>query len=102
MCYICFSWLKPIFIYVNKKINLLNIKNDIDEENIENKLLDEIIILTHKFKQLCQNYLHDIMDYESSNYFKAKKEIIRINNLLTSSSIVNMEGTFLVYNNNYL
>lgn len=94
MCYTCFSWLKPLYTSLNKE-------NDIDDEN--NKSLDEIIILTRQFQQLCQNYIHDVMDYETSNYFKAKKEIDHINNLLTSSSTtVNIEGNNLVYNYNCL
>lgn len=97
LCYTCFSWLKPLYTSLNKKISLPDEKNDFDKKQIKNKPFDEMITLTLQFQQLYQNYIHDIMDYETSNYFKAKKEIYRINHLLTGSSTINIKGTSLVY-----
>lgn len=82
LCYTCFSWLKPLYTSINKKLNLPVDEDFTDKE----KYFSEIIILTHQFQQLLNNYIHDIMNLETSNYFKAKKEIERINQLLTTSS----------------
>lgn len=84
LCYTCFSWLKPLYTSINKKISLPVDDDFTDKEN--KKYLNEIIILIHKFQQLFNNYIQDIMDLETSNYFNAKKEIERINQLLTTSS----------------
>lgn len=93
LCYSCFSWLKPLLNSLNKKLVEENV---IDVKDNENKTSDEIIILTHQFQQLFNNYKNDIMDLKTSDYFKAKKEIERINQLLTSgSSIVSFESKFL-------
>jgi len=82
LCYTCFSWLKPLYTSINKKLGLPVDEDFTDKE----KYFSEIIILTQQFQQLLKKYIHDIMDLETSNYFKAKKEIERINQLLTSSS----------------
>jgi len=78
---------------INKKLNL-PVDDDISEKE---KYFSEIIILTQQFQQLLNNYIHDIMDLETSNYFKAKKEIERINQLLTTSSTeVSIGGKCLI------
>lgn len=93
LCYTCFSWLKPLYTSINKKLNL-PVDDDISEKE---KYFSEIIILTQQFQQLLNNYIHDIMDLETSNYFKAKKEIERINQLLTTSSTeVSIGGKCLI------
>lgn len=93
LCYTCFSWLKPLYTSINKKFSL-PVDDDINDKE---KYFTEIIILTHQFQQLLNNYMHDIMDLETSNYFKAKKEIKRINQLLTtSSSEVSIGGKCLI------
>lgn len=95
LCYVCFSWLNPIYTSVNKKFNEPVKENDIDEEKNENNTYEEIIELTHQFQQLLNNYLHDMIDIETLNYFKAKKEIERIDQLLTTGySPVNNQGNF--------
>lgn len=88
LCYSCFSWLRPLYNSLYKKI--VN-KNDIDVEIISN----EIAILTRQYQQLFDNYINDIMDLKTSDYFKAKKEIERINQLLTSGSSI-FSGKFLI------
>ncbi|KAL4096870.1 hypothetical protein QTP88_021745 [Uroleucon formosanum] len=82
LCYTCFSWLKPLYTSINKKLNLPVDKDISDKE----EYFSEVIILTRQFQQLLNYYIHDIMDIETLNYFKAKKEIKRINQLLTTSS----------------
>lgn len=99
LCYTCFSWLKPLYSSLNKKMNLSVKENNIDEGKTENNTSGEIIVLTRQFQQIFDNYLHDILDIETSDYFKAKNEIERINKLLsTSSSMINNidEGNFLI------
>lgn len=89
LCYTCFSWLKPLYTSINKKLNLPVDKDISDKE----EYFSEVIILTRQFQQLLNYYIHDIMDLETLNYFKAKKEIKRINQLLTTSSTeVNVGG----------
>ncbi|VVC40847.1 Hypothetical protein CINCED_3A004867 [Cinara cedri] len=87
--YVCFSWLHPIYTSLNKKINQVLKENDIDERKNENYYnnYEEISILTNKFQQLLNNYIHNIIDIETSNYFKAKKEIERIDRLLSTCCI---------------
>ncbi|XP_027854379.1 gem-associated protein 5 isoform X3 [Aphis gossypii] len=82
LCYTCFSWLKPLYTSVKKKLNLPVDEDFTDKE----KYFSEVIILTQQFQQLFNKYIHDVMDKETLNYFKAKKEIERINQLLTTSS----------------
>jgi len=66
-------------------------------ENIKNKHFDEIIILTRQFQCLLQKYTSDIVNNETLNYFKAKKDIDRIDHILTTGfSPVNIEGKILV------
>lgn len=98
LCYSCFSWLKPLYISLNKKINSSVEEDDnIDDEIVENKTPGEMIILTQQFQQLFSNYVHDIMDKETSDYYKAKQEIERINQLLTTgTSTVKIEGKFFL------
>jgi len=61
------------------------------------KYFSEVIILTQQFQQLFNKYIHDVMDKETLNYFKAKKEIERINQLLTTSSLnTNTDGKCLI------
>jgi len=82
-----------LYTSINKKLNL-PVDDDISEKE---KYFSEIIILTQQFQQLLNNYIHDIMDLETSNYFKAKKEIERINQLLTTSSTeVSIGGKCLI------
>lgn len=91
LCYTCFSWLNPLYTSLNKKINLPLEETGI--EKIENKPFDEVITLIHQFQRLLDKYVHDIVNNETSNYFKAKKNIDRINNLLTTGfSTVNIES----------
>lgn len=91
--YTCFSWLKTLYTSINKKLNLPVDEYISDKE----KYFSEIIILTQQFQQLLSNYIHDIMDLETLNYFKAKKEIERINQLLTTSSTeVSIDGKCLI------
>lgn len=93
LCYTCFSWLKPLYTSLNKKLILPINKDYTDKGNT----FGEIIILTQQFQQLFINYIHDIMDIETLDYFKAKKEIERINQLLTSSSSeVSISGKFFM------
>jgi len=93
LCHTCFSWLKPLYTSINKKLDLPVDKDFSDKE----KDFSEIIILTQQFQQIFKNYIHDIMDLETSNYFKAKKEIERINQLLTTnSSNDSTSGKFLI------
>lgn len=93
LCYSCFSWLQPLYNSLNKKIVK---ENDIIVKNTENITLDEIIFTTHQYQQLFNNYINDIMDLKTSDYFIAKREIERINQLLTTgSSIVSLESKFL-------
>lgn len=82
LCYTCFLWLNPLYISYNKKINLLVKKNCI--EQIDNKPFGEMINLFHQFQHLLDKYVHDVVNNEISEYFKAKKDIDRINNLLTT------------------
>jgi len=91
LCYTCFSWLKPLYTSIKKKLDSPIDENFTDKDNY----FSEVIILTQQFQLLFNNYIHDIMDVETSNYFKAKKEIERINQLLTSSSsTTNTNGKF--------
>jgi hypothetical protein len=96
ICYTCLSWLKPLYNSINKKINLSIEENDIIINKLENKTYDEIIILTHQFREIFKNYIHDLMDPETLDYFKAKNEIERINQLLTTtdSSSISIGGKF--------
>lgn len=98
LCYTCFSWLKPLYTSINKKLNL-SVDEDISDKE---KYFSEIIILTHQFQQLFDNYIHDVMDLETSNYFKAKKEIERINQLLTTSSTSSISSTEVSIGGKYL
>lgn len=96
LCYVCFSWLNPVYTSLNKKMNQSVKENDIDEGKNENIFYEEIINLTNQFQQLLNNYIHDIIDIECSIYFKAKADIERIDQLLTTgSSLVNILGKFL-------
>lgn len=74
------------------------VDRDNDKEEFENNSPEEMIILIHQFQQLYDNYVHDIMNTEILAYFKAKKEIERINELLTTTgfSSTNIEGKFLI------
>lgn len=68
---------------------------DTNEEKLENLAISEIVILTRQFQQLFDSFKNDIMDFETSAYFKAKKEVERINQLLTGgSSMDNVKGKF--------
>lgn len=94
LCYTCFSWLKPLYTSVKKKLNLPVEEDFTDKE----KYFSEVIILTQQFQQLFNKYIHDVMDKETLNYFKAKKEIERINQLLTTSSFKNnTDGKCLIF-----
>lgn len=94
LCYSCFSWLKPVYHSLNKKIVE---ENDPNVEHSENMTSDEIIFITHQYQQLFNDYINDIMDLKTSDYYTAKKEIERINQLLTSgSSVVSLESKFLI------
>lgn len=86
VCHTCLSWLKPLCNSFNKKINLSIEENDINMEKLENKTYDEIIILTQQFQEIFKNYILDLMDPDTLDYFKAKNEIERINLLLTTDS----------------
>lgn len=100
LCYTCFSWLKPLYFSLNKKVNLSIEKNcagDNDEEKTINKNSNEMIILIRRFQQLFDNYIHDILNIETLNYFKAKNEIERINKLLTTSSSAHHVGEGMFY-----
>uniref|UniRef100_A0A2H8TR50 Gem-associated protein 5 n=1 Tax=Melanaphis sacchari TaxID=742174 RepID=A0A2H8TR50_9HEMI len=89
LCYTCFSWLNPLLTSIKKKLDL-----PVDENFTDKEYFSETIILIQQFQKLFDNYKHDIMDVETVNYFKAKKEIERINQLLTSSSSeINIDGT---------
>jgi len=90
--------LKPLYTSINKKLNL-SVDEDISDKE---KYFSEIIILTHQFQQLFDNYIHDVMDLETSNYFKAKKEIERINQLLTTSSTSSISSTEVSIGGKYL
>lgn len=91
--YTCFSWFKPLFISLNKKIYLAAEEKTTDEEELK-KTTEEMIVLTRNFRQLFEKYILDIMDIETTVFFKAKKEIERINQLLTTTNpaITNIEG----------
>lgn len=92
LCYSCFSWLKPLCNSLNKKIVE---ENNTNKENSESIISDEITFITHQYQQLLSNYINDIMDIKTSDYFIAKKEIERINQLLTTgSSVVRLESKF--------
>lgn len=96
LCYACFTWLKPLYDSLSKKI-CLSVEEDhnIDDEIAENKTPEEMTILTQQFQQLFNSYVHDIIDKGTSDYYKAKQEIERINQLLTTgTSIVKIEGKF--------
>lgn len=94
LCYTCFSWLKPLYTSIKKKLNLPVDEDFTDKE----KYFSEVIFLTQQFQQLFNKYIHDVMDKETLNYFKAKKEIERINQLLTSSSSkTNTDGKCLIF-----
>lgn len=95
LCYVCFSWFNPIYTSVIKKINEPVKENDIDEGKNENNTYEEIIELTHQFQKLLNNYIHDMIDIDTLNYFKARKEIERIDQLLTTGySPDNNQGNF--------
>lgn len=100
LCFTCLLWVRPIYISFNKKINLPVKENDTDEKKTENKNPGDIIVLTRQFQQLFNNYLHDLMDSETSDYFTAKKEIERIDKLLTST--VCNGGKVLIFFHSYL
>lgn len=88
VCYTCFSWLRPLFSSVNKKMNLSvqeNFIEDIDDEKSMSRNSDEIIVLIQRFQQLFDNYINDILNTETLDYFNANDEIERINNLLTTT-----------------
>lgn len=94
LCYSCFSWLKPVYNSLNKKIVE---ENDPKIEHSENITYDEINFITNQYQQLFNDYINDIMDLKTSDYFIAKKEIERINQLLTTgSSVVSLESKFLI------
>ncbi|VVC34354.1 WD40/YVTN repeat-like-containing domain,WD40-repeat-containing domain,Quinoprotein alcohol [Cinara cedri] len=88
LCYNCFLWLKLLYTDLNKQIKEI----DTDDRNNVNTIYDEIIILTHQFQQLFNNYIHDILDLKTLNYFNAKNEIERINKLLASDSFADYVG----------
>lgn len=95
LCYACFSWFKPLYTSLKKKIDLPIDKNDLNEKKSENFGISEIVILTQQFQQLFDSFKNDIMDFETSAYFNAKKEVERINQLLTGgSSMDNIKGKF--------
>lgn len=97
LCYTCFSWLNPLYISLSKKINM-PVNRDNDNKEFKNNSPEEMMILIHQFQQLYDNYVHDIMNTETVAYFKAKKEIERINELLTTTGFLptNIEGKFLI------
>lgn len=74
------------------------INRDNDKEEFRNNSPGEMMILIHQFQQLYNNYVHDIMNTETLAYFNAKKEIERINELLTRIGFLptNIEGKFLI------
>lgn len=84
--------MNPLFVSLNKKLNLPVKENNV-VETTETNIFDEIIGLTCQFQQLLDKYFNSIMDFETLDYYKAKKDIERINKLLTSGfSTVNIEG----------
>ncbi|XP_050440258.1 gem-associated protein 5-like isoform X2 [Adelges cooleyi] len=98
ICYACFSWLKPLFTSLSKKIKLSFDNKDEDSKQLQH--LSDILALMKQYRELINTYILDIMDIETSNFFKAKNEIERIDCLL-SSSVTNSENN-LEYGNTRL
>lgn len=94
LCYNCFVWLKPIYNDLNTQIKEID---TVDKNNENIIIYNEIIILTQQFQQLFNDYIYDILDVETLNYFIAKKEIKCLNNILASHfSAICGDGKFLI------